>query len=43
MLVNGHGTVVVWEETVPVEPNTNYYYSAWGMNLNPASPAKLTI
>ncbi len=41
MLVNGHGTVVVWEETVPVEPNTNYYYSAWGMNLNPASPAKL--
>jgi hypothetical protein len=41
MLVNGHGSIVVWEETVPVEPNTNYYYSAWGMNLNPSSPARL--
>ncbi|MGN6605024.1 MAG: hypothetical protein ACTHK8_21390 [Ginsengibacter sp.] len=41
MLINGHGSVVVWEETVPVEPNTNYYYSAWGMNLNPSSPARL--
>ena len=41
MLVNGHGSIVVWEETVSVEPNTNYYYSAWGMNLNPSSPARL--
>ena len=41
MLVNGHGTITVWQETVSVKPNTNYYYSAWGMNLNPASPAKL--
>ncbi len=41
MLVNGHGSIVVWEETVAVEPNTNYYYSAWGMNINPSSPAQL--
>src|SRR6185312_12108134 len=41
MLVNGHGAIVVWEQTVSVEPNTNYYYSAWGMNLNPTSPARL--
>lgn len=41
MLVNGHGSITVWQETVDVEPNTNYYYSAWAMNLNPTSPAKL--
>ncbi|MGN6532939.1 MAG: T9SS type A sorting domain-containing protein [Ginsengibacter sp.] len=41
MLVNGHGNITVWEETVKVEPNTNYYYSAWAMNLNPTSPARL--
>ena len=43
MLVNGHGSIVVWEETVAVEPNTNYYYSAWGMNINASSPAQITI
>lgn len=41
MLVNGHGSITVWQETVNVEPNTNYYYSAWAMNLNPSSPATL--
>src|SRR6185312_5162866 len=41
MLVNGHGSITVWQETVDVEPNTNYYYSAWAMNLNPTSPARL--
>jgi hypothetical protein len=41
MLVNGHGSITVWQETVNVEPNTNYYYSAWAMNLNPTSPARL--
>ncbi len=41
MLVNGHGSITVWQETVTVEPNTNYYYSAWAMNLNPTSPARL--
>ena len=41
MLINGHGSLTVWQETVNVEPNTNYYYSAWAMNLNPSSPATL--
>ncbi len=41
MAVNGHGTITVWEQTVNVLPNTTYYYSAWGMNLNPTSPARL--
>ena len=38
MLVNGHGTLVIWKETVNVLPNTTYYYSAWGMTLNGGSP-----
>ncbi len=38
MLVNGHGTLVIWKETVNVLPNTTYYYSAWGMTLNNGSP-----
>jgi len=42
MILNGApGTGIIWQETVSVLPNTNYYYSAWGMNLNPNSPAKL--
>src|SRR6185437_6509343 len=44
MMVNGYpssSSKVIWQETVTVLPNTNYYYSAWGMNLNPASPARL--
>lgn len=32
---------VIWQQTVAVWPNTDYYFSAWGMNLNPVSPAKL--
>jgi hypothetical protein len=38
MIVNGNtnaGTAV-WEQTVTVEPNTNYYFSAWAMSLNSA-------
>jgi hypothetical protein len=38
MIVNGNtnsGTAV-WEQTVNVEPNTNYYFSAWAMSLNSA-------
>ncbi|CAN5478573.1 hypothetical protein BH11BAC3_BH11BAC3_00270 [soil metagenome] len=39
MAVNGHGnTLVVWKETVNVLPNTTYYFSAWGMSLNNATP-----
>ncbi len=42
MIVNGSKDLrTIWEQTVPVLPNTTYYFSAWGMNLNPASPARL--
>ncbi|MEO9145252.1 MAG: YDG domain-containing protein [Ginsengibacter sp.] len=44
MIVNGYpssSTAVIWQETVAVQPNTDYYYSAWAMNLNGASPAQL--
>ncbi|MBO3100275.1 LamG-like jellyroll fold domain-containing protein [Gelidibacter pelagius] len=38
MAVNGHGnTLVVWKQQVTVEPNTQYYFSAWGMSLNNSS------
>ncbi len=37
MIVNGFGnTAVIWEQTVTVLPNTNYYFSAYAMNLNNA-------
>ncbi|QIA06267.1 HYR domain-containing protein [Draconibacterium halophilum] len=38
MIVNGNRTAgtPIWEETVIVEPNTNYYFSAWSMSLNSA-------
>ena len=44
MIINGYPqstTAVIWEQTVTVKPNTDYYFSAWAMNLNPASPARL--
>jgi len=43
MMINGSITAgqTIWQQTVAVQPNTNYYFSAWGMNLNPASPARL--
>ncbi|ERM83492.1 hypothetical protein P872_00220 [Rhodonellum psychrophilum GCM71 = DSM 17998] len=52
MMVNGGALVsiptgsplrqpIIWEQTVTIEPNTEYYFSAWAMNLNPASPARL--
>ncbi|WP_299581035.1 PKD-like domain-containing protein [uncultured Sunxiuqinia sp.] len=44
MIINGSTTTpvkTIWEQTVTVTPNTNYYFSAWGMNLNPSSPARL--
>jgi subtilisin-like proprotein convertase family protein len=34
MIVNGHANTVVWEQTVTVLPNTDYYFSAYAMNLN---------
>ena len=42
MYVNGSGVpnTIVWEETINVAPNTNYYFSAWAkgqcFNSNPA-------
>ena len=39
MIVNGYGnTAVIWEQTVNVMPNTDYYFSAWAMNLNNYGP-----
>ncbi|WP_452227818.1 HYR-like domain-containing protein [Lacinutrix sp. MEBiC02404] len=46
MAVNGHGnTLVVWEQdNLIIEPNTTYYFSAWGMSLNNSSQrAQLTF
>ncbi len=49
LLVNGSTTLtgtpprqmIIWQQTVNIVPNTDYYFSAWAMNLNPASPAQL--
>ena len=40
LIVNGIGSagVVVWQETVTVLPNTNYYFSAWAISLNSVPP-----
>ena len=40
LIVNGIGSagVVVWQETVPILKNTEYYFSAWAISLNSASP-----
>lgn len=32
---------VIWEQTVDVLPNTDYYFSAWAMNLNGPATAEL--
>ncbi|MBO2542813.1 HYR domain-containing protein [Salegentibacter sp. BDJ18] len=46
MIVNGDQSIgnVVWESN-PLEiiPDTDYYFSAWTTNVNPASPARLRI
>ncbi len=48
MMVNGGALIgnpqrqpVIWRQEVAVEPFTEYYFSAWAMNLNPGSPARL--
>jgi|GEM_PF-2990172 len=40
LIVNGIGSagVVVWQETVTVLPNTDYYFSAWAISLNSVAP-----
>ena len=36
MIVHGYAfsAPILWQDTVQVTPNTNYYFSAWGMSLN---------
>ncbi|MBL7905596.1 MAG: DUF11 domain-containing protein [Bacteroidales bacterium] len=49
LMVNGSVDLVgnpphrrtIWQQEVTLYPSTDYYFSAWGMNLNPASPARL--
>ncbi len=43
MMINGsiNTSQIIWQQTVSIQPNTPYYFSAWGMNLNPGSPARL--
>lgn len=44
MIINGHpgSGKVIWRQTIKnIQPNTNYYFNAWGMNINPSNPARL--
>jgi Domain of unknown function DUF11/PKD-like domain/Passenger-associated-transport-repeat/Ig-like domain CHU_C associated/Bacterial Ig-like domain (group 2)/HYR domain len=49
LMVNGSTTLIssparqriIWQQTITVKPNSDYYFSAWAMNLNPTSPAQL--
>jgi len=43
MAVNGAGTPNqnVWCQTVAIQPNTQYVFSAWVTSLHPSSPARL--
>lgn len=43
MIVNGASTpnVPVWQQTVPVTPNTDYVFSTWVSNTQPINPAEL--
>ncbi|MCM5528539.1 PKD domain-containing protein [Parasegetibacter sp. NRK P23] len=43
LLVNGSGTANarVWSQTIPIQPNTNYAFSAWIQTLVPSNPAQL--
>ncbi|WP_424494921.1 LamG-like jellyroll fold domain-containing protein [Salinimicrobium sp. GXAS 041] len=46
MIVNGDRSIgnVVWQSnTLEIIPDTDYYFSAWTSNVNPASPARLRI
>jgi subtilisin-like proprotein convertase family protein len=39
MIINGSGSpVTVWQQTLTVQPNTTYYFSAWAISLNDAAP-----
>jgi len=44
MIINGHpgSGKVIWRQIITnIQPNTNYYFNAWGMNVNPGNPAQL--
>ncbi len=45
MVINGTGTpnTVVWCQTVPVTPNTQYAFSTWATSVVSSSPAVLQI
>ncbi|UBZ05536.1 HYR domain-containing protein [Salegentibacter mishustinae] len=46
MIVNGDRSIgnIVWQSnTLEIIPDTDYYFSAWTSNVNPASPARLRI
>src|ERR1035437_9943769 len=35
---NGNPQPIVWQETITVVPNTNYYFAAWAKSLNDVGP-----
>lgn len=44
LIVNGSSQPgkVIWRSVIKnIQSNTRYYFSAWGMNVNPGSPAEL--
>ncbi|WP_232764100.1 PKD-like domain-containing protein [Salegentibacter salinarum] len=46
LIVNGDRSIgnIVWEShTFEITPDTDYYFSAWTSNVNPASPARLRL
>ncbi len=41
MIINGSGSnppINVWQQTVSVQPNTDYYFSAWAISMNSVGP-----
>jgi hypothetical protein len=43
MIINGSGTpnAIVWQQTLPVVPNTTYRFSCWLASVHSSSPAQL--
>ena len=38
MIVNGLVGPTVWQQSVTIQPNTTYYFSAWALSMNNAAP-----
>ena len=34
MIINGKKGLTIWEETINIQPDTRYYFSAWALSLN---------